>query len=347
MTTILEYIWIDSSDKTRSKTKIVQGYVTHINECPDWTFDGSSTGQAQGTDSDVILRPVAMYKDPFKFRKDCLNSKSFLDPNAFLVLCETYEKDNTPHVTNHRNECIKTIEKTLTSEPWFGIEQEYVLYDRDNKPYKWLNDTTPGNGKSDSYYCGSGGDRAFGRNIVDEHLDACLYSGIKICGINAEVMPSQWEYQIGPLDPTSICDQLWISRYILDRICEKYDCWVNYHPKPKIGWNGSGCHTNFSTLSMRIDNGYDEIIKACAKLSLKHDEHIQVYGNYNSERLTGLHETSSISKFTYAVSHRGCSVRIPLLVVKDKKGYLEDRRPASNMDPYLVIDRILKTVCLE
>lgn len=335
MTTFLEYIWIDAYEKLRSKTKVIFDTITLLNECPEWTFDGSSTGQAEGWDSDIILKPVVLFKDPFR--------KSV---KSFLVLCDTYEKNGSAHSTNHRAKCLETTNKTLSQEPWFGIEQEYILFGRNNIPYKWLNREEPGLGIQGPYYCGIGGDRAFGRNIIDEHLEACIYSGIKICGTNAEVMPSQWEFQVGPLDPINVCDHLWIARYILDRICEKYDCWVNYHPKPKKNWNGSGCHTNFSTIEMRNEGGYDVIINACEKLGKKHKEHLEVYGKFNTERLTGNHETSDINNFNYAISHRGCSIRIPLLVVKEKKGYLEDRRPASNMDPYLVVEKILNTVCL-
>jgi len=336
MISILEYIWIDAFEKTRSKTKIMYDkIVTNINDCPEWTFDGSSTGQAEGYDSDIVLKPVSLYKDPFRKSID-----------SFLVLCETYEKNGSPHITNNRVKCMETSKKTSNYEPWFGVEQEYILYDRDNKPYLWLNENEPGCGTQGPYYCGVGGNISFGRNIVEEHMYACLYSGIKICGINAEVMPSQWEFQIGTLDSIEICDQLWIARYILDRICEKYNCWANYHPKPKTGWNGSGCHTNFSTYEMRSDNGYNKIIEACEKLGKYHKEHIQVYGKNNDKRLIGHLETSNIDNFSYAISHRGCSIRIPLLAVTEKKGYLEDRRPSSNMDPYLVIEKILSSVCL-
>lgn len=337
MIAFLEYIWIDAFDKIRSKTKIIHDKnITCVGDCPDWTFDGSSTGQAEGWDSDIILKPVNLYKDPFREMD-----------NAFLILCETFEKNGTPHSTNHRAKCYETSLKTNKFEPWFGIEQEYIIYDKTNKPFMWSTDEDPGFGIQGPYYCGVGGNVAFGRNIVEEHMNACLYSGIKICGINAEVMPSQWEFQIGTLDSISVCDQLWIARYILDRICEKHNCWVNYHPKPKETWNGSGCHTNFSTYEMRIDGGYEKIIEACKKLGDNHNDHIQVYGRFNDKRLTGNHETSNMNNFSFGISHRGCSIRIPLLVVQEKKGYLEDRRPASNMDPYLVVEKLLSTVCLK
>ena len=338
--TYLEYIWIDAYGKTRSKTKIMHG--TEIKEyeldyVPMWTFDGSSTGQSTGSRSDLILIPVALFRDPFRRYTD----DSDLSHSSLLVLCEIYGEDNKPHHTNNRHKCNETYRITRKYESLFGIEQEYVLYDNNNEPYKW-------NGKmlkQGEHYCGAGGNVSIGREIVEEHIVACCYAGISICGVNAEVMPSQWEFQIGTEDGISVCDQLWVARYILDRICEKYGCWANYHPKPKKDFNGSGCHTNFSTKQMREENGYDHIVEACKKLSLVHKEHLECYGNHNDERLVGQYEASNIDVFTYGVAERGCSVRIPLNVVQQKKGYMEDRRPGSNMDPYLVIEKILNTVC--
>lgn len=338
MVILLDYIWIDVDNKTRSKTKIIydKDIISYL-DCPNWTFDGSSTGQAIGNNSDIILKPVAIYKDPFR---------KHLNYISYLVLCEIYNNNNSVHETNHRKKCLETANLTLNLEPWFGIEQEYVIY-KEDIPYLWYNDVLLHPPCQDctsknSYYCGVGGNISFGRNIVEEHMDACLYAGIKICGINAEVMPSQWEFQIGILDPISVCDQLWVARYILDRIAEKYNCWINYHPKPDSNWNGSGCHTNFSTKLMRNDD--NKIIEACEKLRLKHMEHINVYGKDNDKRLTGKNETSKIDEFSYAVSHRGCSIRIPLIFNNNK--YIEDRRPAANMNPYLVIEKILNTTCL-
>jgi glutamine synthetase len=334
---VLEYVWIDAFNNTRSKNKVVTIGKDEKLMLDDWMFDGSSTGQAQGFNSDIILKPVSIFKNPFIKYTDSL-----------LVLCECYNKDDTPHKNNHRNKCILTTSKCTNSEGLFGLEQEYILFGRNNLPLDWKEHNEPGCGSQGPYYCSTGGDRCFGRKIVDEHLQKCLEAGVKICGTNAEVMASQWEFQIGPLSSIEVSDHLWMARYILNRITEEHDCYASYHPKPYKGdWNGSGCHTNFSTKEMRESGGLEKIKEACLKLSKKHKEHMDVYGEHNEERLTGNHETSNVNDFSWAVSDRGKSIRIPLNVEKARCGYLEDRRPASNMDPYLVTERLLRTIVLE
>ena len=353
---ICEYVWIDAFGDMRSKLKV--NYAKIENSRPEllvgeWSFDGSSTGQAIGTDSDVILKPVTVFKNPF------ITFQEF----SFLVLCECYNKDRTPHITNTRSKCVETYNRCKEEEPLVGIEQEYVLFscgpDRPDRPYGWKDISNPGIGGQGPYYCGVGGDRAFGRKVSEKHLQLCLEAGIEICGTNAEVAASQWEYQIGALPPLQVSDHLWMSRFILMRITEEYGCYASFHPKPykhmdgghkeEKGhgggkWNGSGGHTNFSTSAMRNEGGLDYIIKACERLVEKHDEHMGVYGEHNEERLTGLHETSTIDKCTWGYSDRGKSIRIPLQVVENKRGYLEDRRPASNLDPYLVTEKIMHTL---
>ena len=342
---ILEYVWVDALGKTRSKNKVVTLEVDEKLVLEEWTFDGSSTGQASGTVSDIILKPISIFKNPFIKYTDSL-----------LVLCECYDKDGTPHTTNNRHRCGITFSSTTYSEALFGIEQEYILFARNNLPLDWKEHNEPGCGGQNNngglggspYYCGLGGDRCFGRKVAEEHLQMCIEAGVRICGTNAEVMASQWEFQIGPLNAIEVSDHLWIARYILDRVTENHDCYASLHPKPYKGdWNGSGCHTNFSTKEMREAGGLYKIKEACEKLERKHKEHMEVYGKYNDERLTGIHETSSINKFSWGVGNRGCSVRIPLIVDKTACGYLEDRRPASNMDPYLVTERLLSTIVLQ
>jgi glutamine synthetase len=375
MKCILEYVWIDAAGGMRSKTRVstlepiyhkcVHKCVLSDPERWEWSFDGSSTGQATGTDSDVIIRPVAMYRNPFY--------KKF---EAYLVLCETYDKDGTtPHATNARVRCAQTEAACSTDEPLFGIEQEYILFSKaKDVPYQWATAGDPGCGGQGPYYCGVGGDRCFGRNIVDQHLEACLEAGIEIVGTNAEVTASQWEFQIGPLPATQVSDQLWMARYILQRITEEHGCCATFHPKPMRTWNGSGGHTNFSTAKMRgspestdkmrgspestdkmrgspestdkMRGAMDAIMDACARLTAKHAEHMAVYGEFNDARMTGLHETSSMHECTWGVSDRGRSIRIPRHVANRGYGYLEDRRPAANLDPYLVTERIMRTCCL-
>lgn len=347
---LLEYIWIDSKSNIRSKNKVILNTGTiDLNNLPDWNFDGSSTGQAEGSDSDIIIRPISTYKNPFV---DYIES--------YLVMCECLNKDNTPHITNHRVKLVETYALCKDQKPIVGIEQEYILFNRksnrldtypynypDKLPYKWNGQDEPGMGPQGPYYCGVGGGVSLGREISSKHLEMCLKSGLEICGTNGEVMASQWEYQIGPLQPVELSDQIWISRYILHRISEDYDCIVSFHPKPHKGdWNGSGAHTNFSTEKMRNSGGISEIKNGCEKLSQTHQSHMEVYGLYNEERMSGLHETSSMDKFTWAVSNRGCSVRIPLNVVNEGCGYLEDRRPGANADPYLVCEKICSSICL-
>jgi len=346
---ILEYVWIDATGGMRSKTRVVKldgsMNIDRIVSDPglEWSFDGSSTGQATGTDSDVLIRPVAIYLNPFFHNKSAM-------VQAWLVLCDCYNKDGTPHVTNARVRCAQTETACSAEEPLFGIEQEYVLFDVAKEvPYQWASQCNPGCGGQGPYYCSVGGDRCFGRKIVDQHLQACLHAGIAICGTNAEVMASQWEFQIGPLTALQVSDQLWMARYILLRITEEHGCCVSFHPKPMKGaWNGSGGHTNFSTATMRSSESsaaMAAIVGACTKLKANHAEHMAVYGRDNEERMTGLHETSSMHECTWGISDRGRSIRIPRHVANQGHGYLEDRRPAANLDPYLVTESIMRTCC--
>ena len=330
-----EYIWIDGYHPTqnlRSKTKILNGPVADVKELPDWGFDGSSTLQADGNDSDCLLRPVSIFKDPIR------------GGNNILVMCEVFNADGTVHKSNHRAQLRELSEKFASEECWFGIEQEYTFLDLDGKPYGWPENGYPA--PQGKYYCGVGSEQVYGRDIVEEHLEVCLRAGLSLSGINAEVMPAQWEYQVGPLGPLDVSDQLWIARWLLRRVSEDWGVVVSIEPKPMKGdWNGAGAHTNFSTKSMREKGGLKVIEAACEKLSKKHEEHIAVYGSSNEERLTGLHETCSINDFRYGVSDRGASIRIPMGTANDGCGYLEDRRPSANMDPYEVCFALINTIC--
>lgn len=330
-----EYIWIGGSGQDlRCKTRTLDKAPKYPQDLPEWNYDGSSTGQAPGHNSEVILKAKAIFRDPFR-RGDNI-----------LVMCDTYEPNGTPLPTNTRYPAAITMEKAKAHEPWFGIEQEYTLFSLDNTPLGWPKGGFPA--PQGPYYCGVGADKAFGRSIVEAHYRACLYSGVKIAGINAEVMPGQWEYQVGPCLGIDMGDHLWISRYIMQRVTERFRVIVSFHPKPIEGdWNGAGCHTNCSTKATREEGGLKAIHSHIEKLSKKHEEHIAVYGEHNVLRLTGKHETAPITEFRSGVADRGASIRIPAGVASDGKGYYEDRRPASNMDPYVVTNRILKTTCLD
>merc|ERR1719413_212487 len=335
-----EYVWLGASGTTggfdiRSKTMTCESKPTDVANMRIWNYDGSSTGQAPGDDSEVLLRPVRLYNDPFR------------GGDNVIVLCEALKPGSlSPISTNTRAAAKATFDKKLALKPWFGIEQEYTLLKKDGiRPLGFPEVGYPA--PQGPYYCGAGFDSAIGRPIADNHYKACLYAGVKIAGINAEVMPGQWEYQIGPCEGIQSGDHPWMSRYLMVRICEMYGVNVTFDPKPMSGdWNGAGCHTNYSTAPMRAPGGYTEIIKAIEKLGAKHEEHIKVYGEGNERRLTGAHETAPITKFSYGVANRGASVRIPRDSEAEKQGYFEDRRPASNMDPYVVTSKIFDTTCL-
>ena len=329
-----EYIWMDGhvpTQKLRSKTKVLNGPVNSLEDLPLWGFDGSSTNQAEGNDSDCMLKPVYKVPDPIRGGED------------ILVMCEVMNADGSVHNSNTRANLRGISEKFSSEEAWFGIEQEYTLFEGRN-PLGWPEGGYPA--PQGPFYCGVGADEVFGREIVEEHMQLCLDAGLEVSGINAEVMPGQWEYQIGPLGPLDAADQMWISRWILYRISEEYGVSATLHPKPVKGdWNGAGAHTNFSTKAMGEAGGINVINAACEKLSKKHSEHIEVYGADNDERLTGLHETCSIEEFRYGVSDRGASIRIPMQTSNDGFGYLEDRRPSANMDPYKVCAILIETTC--
>ena len=325
-----EYIWIDGTKPSplmRSKTRIIaDGKKPGI-----WGFDGSSTNQATGKNSDCVLNPVFTCPDPLR------------GSNDRLVMCEVLNTDMTPHPTNTRARAVQVAKKYASFEPWFGIEQEYTLM-QDGRPYGWPEVGFPE--PQGPYYCGVGGSKMPGREIVEAHTLACMRAGLSIEGTNAEVMMAQWEFQIGILGPVEVSDQLWTSRWLLNRIAEEFGVEASLAAKPVKGdWNGAGAHTNFSTKQMRANGGWDAIIAGCEAIGTKVTEHIAAYGVGTEERLTGAHETAHFTKFSYGTSDRGASIRIPWAVAVDQKGWLEDRRPNANMDPYVVSAIMVDTVC--
>ncbi|EGR46983.1 uncharacterized protein TRIREDRAFT_122811 [Trichoderma reesei QM6a] len=327
-----EYVWIDSTGGTRSKSRTLpelKDKKYEVADLPVWNFDGSSTDQALGHDSDVYLRPCAVFNDPFRG-----------SPNI-IVLAECWNPDGTPNKYNFRHECAKVMEAHAEHEPWFGLEQEYTFLDSDDRPYGWPVGGFPA--PQGPYYCGVGAGKVVLRDVVEAHYKACLYAGINISGTNAEVLPAQWEFQVGPCTGIEMGDQLWIARFFLSRIAEEFGAKVSLHPKPIKGpWNGSGLHSNFSTKEMRAEGGMKYIEEALKALEPHHAECLEEYGEDNDQRLTGDCETGSMDKFSWGVANRGTSIRIPRETAARGCGYFEDRRPASNADPYR-ITRVLMT----
>jgi glutamine synthetase len=329
-----EYLWIDGTEPTaeiRSKTKILAD-----DEKPGtWGYDGSSTNQAPGDNSDVVLEPVFQCPDPIR------------GGNNILVMCETFDPaDMSPLPTNTRAKAREAFDKYGDQEPWFGLEQEYTMLDAESG---WPAGFPAGGfpGPQGPYYCGVGAVKIHGRDLVEEHTTLCIEAGLRISGTNAEVMPGQWEFQIGPSDTLEVGDHMWIARYLLYRMGEKHNIEISIAAKPMKGdWNGAGMHTNFSTAAMRVDGGYDAIVKGCEALGAEGipEKHLSVYGQGIEDRLTGAHETQRFDQYSYGVSDRGASVRIPWQVGRDKKGYLEDRRPNANADPYAVAAMMTDTI---
>jgi glutamine synthetase len=323
-----EYIWIDGTEPEpllRSKTRIVKdGKEPEI-----WGFDGSSTNQAPGSNSDCVLRPVYTCPDPLR------------GGDYILVMCEVELTDFTPHPTNTRAKARELAEKYADFAPHFGIEQEYTFF-QNGRPLGW-----PAAGFPEAqgpYYCGVGGEKMPGRDIVEKHTQACLDAGLSIEGTNAEVMMGQWEFQIGVLPAPAIGDEIWVARWLLHRIAEDFGASVSFAAKPMPGdWNGAGAHTNFST--KQTMESWDAIVTCCEALGTRVMEHVTHYGYGIQDRLTGKHETAPWNKFSWGDSDRGASIRIPWAVSKARKGWLEDRRPNANMDPYVVSALMIDTTC--
>jgi glutamine synthetase len=329
-----EYIWVDGTEPTRklrSKTKVLPGPVNGLSGVPDWGFDGSSTNQAEGHASDCILKPVFYCPDPIR------------GGDNILVMTEVFAADGKAHPTNSRAPLRAVAEKFAAQEPWFGMEQEYTFF-KGSRPLGWPEQGYPA--PQGPFYCGVGADEVFGRPIVEKHMDACLAAGLKFAGINAEVMPGQWEFQIGPAGALEVGDHMNVARWLLYRIGEDFGVNASLDPKPVKGdWNGAGCHTNYSTKAMREEGGMKAILAACEKFRSRADVHIANYGYGIEDRLTGAHETASYKNFLYGVGNRAASIRIPLHVEQAGKGYLEDRRPCANCDPYVVARLIVETTC--
>ena len=333
MTTIrLDYVWLDGNTPTqslRTKAQVVsdKDFDGTLATAPVWGFDGSSTNQAEGHDSDCILQPVRLYTNSLR-------------DSGYFVLCEVLHRDGSKHETNIRGR----VDTGQQEEFWFGFEQEYVLMNTNGRPVGFPDGGYPE--PQGPYYCAVGTHNVEARALVDEHFDACLAAGIGLAGINSEVMLGQWEYQVFGKGALRAADDLVMARFLMYLISERYGLIANIDPKPISGdWNGSGLHSNFSFDYLRDVGGEGYVNALCEGFRPYHKDHIAVYGAGNELRLTGSHETASIDDFSFGASNRGASIRIPLYTTTHNwKGYLEDRRPASDANPYQVIRRIMETV---
>jgi glutamine synthetase len=328
------YVWIGGNKELRAKSRTLPKKDYKVSDLPDWDYDGSSTEQATGESSEVIIKPQAIFKDPFR-------------KGGLLVLADTYLPSGKPHPTNKRYNANRIFNQAPEEESWFGIEQEFFLMKKGTKiPLGFPDNGFPA--PQGQYYCSVGASNCIGRDVLECFYRASLYAGLKISGTNVEVCTSQFEFQVGPCLGIEEGDHLYMARYILERVAEGFGVDVNYEPKPIKGdWNGSGCHTNYSTKSMRENGGYEHILTAIKKLELNHKHMITVYGDEdNKDRLTGAHETAHWSKFSWGVANRGATVRVGNKTFEDKKGYLEVRAVSSNIDPWHVTSEIFKTTCL-
>ena len=333
----LNYVWLDGNDtpQIRSKTKMMEveddQETMSLSMIPDWSFDGSSCNQAEGEDSDLILRPYSLSKTPHE---------------TFVVWCEVFKTDGvTPHETNYRAKLRNILKNNeQTRDYWFGVEQEYVLYNAKEGTILGWEDGEPG--PQGPYYCGVGGLRTVGRSFAMEHAATCKTMGVPLEGVNAEVMLGQWEYQVGHADALTVADQLWMARYMAEIISERYGYSISLEPKPMQGdWNGSGAHINFSTPSMRWSASCSmQYLEEVCNVFDKRREVMQHYGENNKMRLTGKHETAHWEDFSYGVSDRTASIRIPVTTARDSQGYLEDRRPGANMDPFQAFASIINVL---
>ena len=343
MMNFAEYIWVDGTEPTRqlrSKTRTLQlDGRPNPSDFPEWSFDGSSTGQASDDDSDCTLMPVAVATDPFR------------GEGCYLVLCEVFLPDGRPHPSNTRYD-LRTLLAYggAAHRPWVGFEQEYTLF-KDGAPLGFSDAGEPEH--DGNFYCGVGADRTFGRDIAEEHAQLCVDAGLMYYGLNAEVMPGQWEFQVGyrgvdgeDAGLLRISDDLWLARWILERVAEQKGVSVSFRNKPMKGdWKGAGMHTNFSTNETRDPaKGMIAIDRAIKNLSSRHYDHIAVYGYGLEERLTGHNETSAYGEFRAATADRNASIRIPQSVQQRGYGYFEDRRPGANADPYEVSAQLTSTV---
>lgn len=330
---LVEYVWVDHDGQMRSKTKVIyQKRPPKLEDLnlPFWHFN-DDVAKSGGGKNDIVLKPQSVFPDPFR-GGECI-----------MVLCDTYNSDLTPLQSNTRHDAVKVFNVWGNQKPMYGMSQEFFLMEK-NGPLGFANvcHSTPLTHNASDFYCGSGGNNAYGRECVESAFKRCILSGINVTGMHPEGAPAQWKINLCA-EGIAAADQLVMMRYILNRTAEMHGYWINYSPKPMLHWRGSGCHVNFSTNDMRDDGGYSVIEAAIVKLEKAHQKHIDNYGARNDLRLMNMGGASLFDTFTHGVGEGNVSVRIPNETFTKKRGYFEDRRPGANMDPYVVAALILET----
>ena len=256
-----------------------------------------------------------------------------------LVLCDTYNPKTDLRSSHYEAE--KIFKKYEANQPMFGLEQEFFMFnskDKNEIPEKKMEIAAHG-----EYYCGLGPQCSRTRRYLLDVMYTAIQLGIKVTGMNYEVAPGQAELQVCNIG-LDACYDLLMVRYLLTRLGENYNIVPNFEPKILNDENGSGCHINFSTLEMRNLKDTKELHKMihsmCQNLEKHHNTFIdEYYGSGNKERLSGTCETCSYQEFKVKKGGRNASIRVP-----NEGNYFEDRRPSSNIDPYLACSKLLECV---
>ncbi|KAJ8321547.1 hypothetical protein KUTeg_000903 [Tegillarca granosa] len=336
---LVEYVFLNHTrHRVHSKTRVLDYEPQKAEDCPLWDVYMFKTFEGVEPRKEMILKPVAMYRDPFRRGRNK------------IALCELWETMEKPAGVNTRRSCAELLKKVEEEGVWFGMEQEYFIMGDNGLPLNWDKDPKAINL---NFHTGVGLCKTAGyeRELAEFHFQACLYAGLKMYGINREDSPSQWEYQIGPCEGIDLADQIVISRYLLWRTGEFYGVEISMDTKPAVSPENApnqsnGGHMNFSTTRMRKEGGIKyineavEILRNSPQVMSHYDLH---GGKDNAKRLTNAYFVPGMD-FTTGIGDKYSSVRIPTLVALQGKGYLEDRRPCANADPYEVCETLTRTL---